>query len=407
MSSSRIVKVGLLSTYLRELIEGDDFLQDVWIEGEVSAYTVPGSGHAYFTIKDASTSVDCVMWKQTRQRQSFQARVGDLVVVHGSATVYEKNARFQIKSDVIYPAGAGILQLQLEQLKQRLDAEGLFDPTRKRPLPQFPRRIGVVTSPTGAVWLDIRNVLSRRYPLAELVLAPAVVQGDAAPDSVVHALAALQEEEIDVVIVARGGGSAEDLWTFNDERIARAIFASRVPVVSAIGHETDTSIADLVADLRAPTPSAAAEVVAPDLSDIAAWIVEITARSGRLVGGRFDAASRELTNLQHRLALASPKAQLVAMQSSLSAVSSRLAAATELTLERKAHRLDRAMAMMGALDPQTLLSRGYAHITHADSRATITSAAILNSGDRMVATFADGSVGASIEQVLLNPVTTQ
>lgn len=167
--SSQILQVGLLASYLRELLETNAFLQDLWVEGELSGYTVPGSGHAYFTIKDEFAAVDCVMWKPMRLRQSFKPRVGDKVVVHGAATVYERNSRFQIKADVIYPAGVGILQLQLEQLKQRLDTEGLFDPTRKRPLPAFPRRIGVVTSVTGAVWHDIQHVLRRRYPLVELV----------------------------------------------------------------------------------------------------------------------------------------------------------------------------------------------------------------------------------------------
>lgn len=402
--SSRIIKVGLLAAYLRELVETDEVLQDVWVEGEVSSFTVAGSGHAYFSIKDESAAIDCVMWKQTRQRQSFQPRVGEMVVAHGGATIYEKNTRFQIRTDVIYPAGAGILQLQLEQLTQKLEAEGLFDPSRKRPLPQFPNRIGVVTSPTGAVWHDIQHVLQRRYPLVELILASAVVQGDRAPDSVVSAIQRLQTEDVDVIVIARGGGSAEDLWAFNDERIARAIFASGIVVVSAIGHETDTSVADLVADVRAPTPSAAAEMLVPDVATLAILVDDLRSRA---LGAALDAVAsgaQEVANFQHRLALGSPRAQLDSTRVSLHAERLRLGSATRHHVERRGLQLDRARALLHALDPSSLLNRGYAHISRDSTGEPVRAAATLSTGDSIRATFADGAARAAVDSVTLNPL---
>lgn len=397
--SSRIIQVGLLANYLRELVESNTFLQDVWVEGEVSSYTVPGSGHAYFAIKDEFAAVDCVMWKQTRLRQSFQPKVGSKVVVHGGATVYERNTRFQIMADVIYPAGAGILQLQLEQLKQRLDADGLFDPSRKRTLPRFPKRIGVVTSATGAVWHDILHVLQRRYPLVELLLAPAVMQGEQSPDSVVAAIQRLQLEEIDMILVARGGGSVEDLWAFNDERIARAVFASRVPVVSAIGHETDTMLIDMVADVRAPTPSAAAEIMTPDISVLETQVRELGARGFQVTQSSIVRHKRETVGLKHRLIFMSPRTQLTAMRASLAAETAQLLSVTTRKIRRGVFDVERNVALLHALDPLALLHRGYAHIASEPSGDPVRRAVMLNPGDRLRATFADGSIRATVDDV--------
>lgn len=403
--SSRIIKAGLLAAYLRELVETDEIMQDVWVEGEVSSFTVAASGHAYFALKDETATIDCVMWKQTRMRQSFQPKVGEMVVAHGGATIYEKNTRFQIKTDVIYPAGAGILQLQLEQLTQKLETEGLFDPSRKRPLPRFPRRVGVVTSETGAVWQDIQHVLRRRYPMLELILAPAVMQGDHAPASVVDALHRLQTAEVDVIVVARGGGSAEDLWAFNDERIARAIFASGIVVVSAIGHETDTCVADLVADVRAPTPSAAAEMIAPDIAGLSDLVDDLGWRASGAATGAMENRRREIAHLQARLALLSPRAQLDAMRASLELERHRLGAAASRHVERRGIELELAQALLHALDPASLLARGYAHVSREASGEPIRTAAMLTTGDRIRTTFADGIAHASVDMVTNESVT--
>ncbi|MCK4449981.1 MAG: exodeoxyribonuclease VII large subunit, partial [Anaerolineae bacterium] len=248
--------VSQLTGHIRRLIEDDPELSDVWVEGEVSNFSRAFSGHCYFTLKDAGSQIGCVMWRSVAILQDYLPVDGDLVLAYGRVGVYEASGRYQLYVDQIRPAGVGDLYRQFELLKARLEAEGLFAPERKRPLPGFPRCIGVVTSPTAAALRDILNVLGRRYPLAEVLLAPTQVQGDAAPPQIVAALEALNtRDDVDVIIVARGGGSLEDLWAFNDERVTRAIAGSRIPVICGVGHETDFSLVGFAADVRAPTPS--------------------------------------------------------------------------------------------------------------------------------------------------------
>ncbi len=398
MTSQRILDVGSLASYLKDLVESDEVLADMWVEGEVSSFTVAASGHGYFTIKDDRSAIDCVIWRAVRQRQSFQPRVGDQIVVHGNATVYERTSRLQISADVLYPAGAGILQLQLEQLRQRLEAEGLFDDDRKRPLPQFPARIGVVTSPTGSVWHDIQRVIERRYPLAELVLSPAAVQGEQAPGSIVDALARFNEYPVDVIIVARGGGSAEDLWAFNDERIVRAIFAAPAPVVSAIGHETDTTLADYVADRRAATPSVAAELVSPDLPGIAQAIDDVRMSMYGSVLRLLQQRREVVTSHQVRLGTLSPATQLVVMQTTLDHELERLERSMRDVFAARANQIERNRAVLAALDPARLLSRGYAWVSASNGEAR-RGVHELQTGDTLSLTFADGSADATIDSI--------
>lgn len=394
-----IVRVSELAAYLRELIESDPDLQDIWVEGEVSSFTVASSGHAYFTIKDEQAAIDCVMWKVVRARQSFQPRQGDKVFVHGSISVYERNARLQVKADVIHPAGAGLLQLQLELLRQKLEAEGLFDPSRKRPLPDFPHRIGVVTSATGAVWHDIQRVVGRRYPIAELVIAPAVVQGDRAVDSVVRALEALAATDIDVIILARGGGSAEDLWAFNDERIARAVFGSRVPVVSAIGHETDVTIADLVADVRASTPSVAAELATPDIAELLLMVRDFRERATAAALESTLRGQRDLDTLSFRLSRGAPAERIQAMQAGVNALVSQLDRSARHAIERRVGETAQATATLQALDPQAVLRRGFAHISLPGSSLPLRTVGDIAAGDQVTATLADGTFTAWVTTV--------
>src|SRR6478752_6280485 len=255
-----------VSAYLKQLIESDDFLSDLWVEGEISDYFVSRQGHIYFTLNDEGATLKCVMFKGSAIRQRGNTQSGDHVAAHGRFSIYEQQGRYQLYADLIQPAGLGLQALQFELLRQKLEAEGLFDLSRKRALPPAPKVIGVVTSADGAVWHDIQQVLRRRYPFAHLILSPTSVQGDRAPASIVAALQRLIEDgRSEVIIVGRGGGSAEDLSAFNDEHVIRAAFASTVPIVSAVGHETDWTLLDLVADLRAPTPSAAAELVTPSI----------------------------------------------------------------------------------------------------------------------------------------------
>lgn len=265
----QVYAVRQVATHLRELLESDLFLSDLWISGEVSNLRRYPSGHLYFSLKDAEAALSCVLFKSANT--GFQFEDGHQVVAHGRISFYEVRGDLQFIVDFVQPEGVGALQAEYERLKARLQEEGLFDEARKRALPRFPRRIGVATSEAGAVFHDICHVLERRWPPGEVVLAPTAVQGADAVPGIVAALGALNDERgIDVIIVARGGGSLEDLWAFNDEAVARAIFARLAPVVSGVGHETDTTISDYVADVRAPTPSAAAELVAPDRTEVSA-----------------------------------------------------------------------------------------------------------------------------------------
>ena len=264
-SSPETMTVTQVTRYVKSLLDGDYALQDLWVEGEVSNFKVTASGHAYFTLKDSEASLRCVMWRSDVRRQDMLPQDGQSVLAHGRVSVYEVAGAYQLYVDHLQPVGLGRLYLEFEALKQRLAEEGLFDPAQKRPLPPFPQRVGVVTSPTAAALRDILNVLARRYPLVQVVLSPTLVQGDQAPPQIVTAIQALNDlANIDLIIVARGGGSLEELWAFNDERVARAIAASRVPVISGVGHEVDFTIADFAADVRAPTPSAAAELAVPE-----------------------------------------------------------------------------------------------------------------------------------------------
>ena len=263
----KVYTVAEVTGYLRDLLESDGLLADMWVSGEISNLSQSAAGHLYFTLKDEASQIRCVLFN--RARLALELAYGMAAVAHGRISLYEVSGALQLYVDMVQPEGMGILHLEFERLKSRLEAEGLFATARKRPLPPFPQRIGVITSPEGAVLHDITNVIDRRYPLAELLLCPTAVQGEAAVPGIVRAFDTLNATDgVDVVILARGGGSLEELWAFNDERTARAVYASRAPVISGVGHETDITIADLVADVRAPTPSAAAELAVPDREEL-------------------------------------------------------------------------------------------------------------------------------------------
>jgi exodeoxyribonuclease VII large subunit len=390
-----ILTVSRVTSYIKDSLETDDLLGDLWVAGEVSNFVRAQSGHLYFSVKDAAAALKCVMWRSAAAKRPYAPRDGDAVVIHGRITVYEPRGEYQLQVDLIQPEGVGLLYQAFLELKDRLEAEGLFDAARKRPLPRFPRRIGVVTSPTAAVLRDIINVLSRRYPLAQVVLAPAAVQGVDAPPQIASALAALNAlGNLDVIIVARGGGSLEDLWAFNDEQVARAIVASATPVISAIGHETDFTIADFVADLRAPTPSAAAELVAPDVRDL---ILQLAADETRLG----DAVERLLAVLhgqvEERLRLLrrfSPD-QVIGRQRQRLDNQARVATAStthRLMLERE--RTTALTARLATLSPYATLGRGYAIVRHAGTGAVVTRIAQAAPGDPLAIRVADGEFAA-------------
>lgn len=396
--TNTILKVEKLTRYIRELLESDRVLQDVWVEGEVSSFTIASSGHAYLTLQESLCRMDAVMWKASVGRQAFIPRVGDNVVVHGQITVYERQGRLQLSADIFQPAGIGLLQLQLEQLRQKLEAEGLFDLSRKRPLPVFPHRIGVATSQTGAVWQDIQHVIRRRFPLVELVLAPTVVQGDQAPDAIVAALSLLQgEQDLDLVILARGGGSVEDLWCFNDERVVRAIFACRVPVISAIGHETDITLADYVADLRAPTPSAAAELAVPDVLDILGYVESVQQRGALICLQLLESVRRDTSNLVHRLERVSPRARLEHQKTDLDALANRLQTTTIRSVERHRFEVERLRSVLHSLSPTAILDRGYSLISEEQTGRPISSVHSVQGGDQVRTTLRDGALVLTVD----------
>ncbi len=402
--TNTVLKVEQLTKYIRELLEADRVLQDVWVEGEVSSFTIANSGHAYLTLQESNSRIEAVMWKAAVGRQAFIPRVGDNVVVHGQITVYERQGRLQIAADAFQPAGIGILQMQLELLRQKLEAEGLFDPARKRSFPTFPLRIGVATSQTGAVWHDIQQVIGRRFPLVELVLAPTLVQGDQAPDAIVAALALLQgEPDLDLIILARGGGSMEDLWCFNDERVVRAIFACRVPVMSAIGHETDITLADYVADLRAPTPSAAGELAVPDITEIMGYVQGTERHMAMLALQQLDRVRRETTHVIHRLERVSPEAQLIRQRTDLDVLRKRLHTASLHSVERHRSEVEQMQALLVSLNPRAIFQRGYCLIADEHSGQPVQSVHGVRSGDRLRTTMRDGSLLLTVDTVQASP----
>ena len=390
----RVLTVSQLLSYLRELLESDLVLADVWVSGEVSGARTQPSGHTYFTLKDANAQLRSVLFRPTQARQRRMIDYltqGAQVIVHGRLGVYEARGELQIVIDFVQPEGVGLRHAQFERLRQQLEEEGLFDPSRKRPLPRFPRRVGVVSSPAGAVFHDICNVLQRRWPLAEVVLAPTPVQGPDAVPGITGALETLNRAgDIDVIVVARGGGSVEELWAFNEEPVARAVFGSLVPVVSAVGHETDFTICDYVADMRAPTPSAAAELVAPDVFQVHSQV------RGRLAAGlgivrsllqrEREGARSLLTRAERRVA------DLAGLRQRIDGLERRALGAADRFRRDRVAGLARCSAQLDALNPQATLDRGYA-VVHKSGRV-VSSIASISSGDALVVKVADGGFAA-------------
>jgi exodeoxyribonuclease VII large subunit len=362
----RLMTVTELTTYLRELLESDELVRDVWVEGEVSNFNRHSSGHCYFTLKQGDAQISAACWRTYAARLPALPSNGDAILAHGRVSFYEGRGQLQFYVDDLRPAGIGILQAQFERLKARLEAEGLFDPTRKRALPELPRRIGIVTSPTGAALQDMLNILRRRYPLVEVILAPCSVQGAGAADTVVEALYALYEQDVDLIIVARGGGSAEDLWTFNEEIVARAAFASPVPLVSGVGHETDVTIIDYVADLRAPTPSAAAELATPDRSELMENVAYLRERLDLIIEQALGRARAELDLTRRRIEQRSPIQQIERDRQSLDVLLRRGEIRMSHRLSIEHARLEGASARLASLSPEAILSRGYAIVRSPD-----------------------------------------
>ena len=388
-----VLTVSQVAVHLRELLESNPFLSDLWIVGEVSNLRASSSGHSYFTLKDSVASLNCVLFRG--QGGAAILDNGKLVRAHGRMSFYEPRGSTDFMVDRVLPEGEGELAQELERLKARLSQEGLFEESRKRPLPQFPEIVGVVTSPTGAAWQDIQNIVRRRYPLARLLLSPTQVQGlDAAP----LIAAALERLDVDgssdVIIVARGGGSLEDLWPFNEEIVARAIFGSRIPVVSGVGHETDFTIADYVADRRAPTPSAAAELVVPDGAILRQTVAAWTERAQRGALRAVEAGRVEVANLSRRLESGLP--DLGNLKRQVDDMADVLGNNFNNRLRMARLEVDNFESRLRTLDPAATLRRGFAVVQHGDTGTVISSVGHVAGGDALRITVADGTIPGTV-----------
>lgn len=398
-NSLTVKSVSEITDYLRGVLEGDPELQGIWVKGEVSNMSRAASGHWYFTLKDKDSQIKCVMWRSAVSRQSITPRDGDALEVFGRITLYAPRGEYQIQAERVRPVGMGDLYLRFEELKATLQAEGLFDPERKRPLPLFPTRIGVVTSPDAAAFQDVQNVLRRRFPLGEIVLSPALVQGADAPPTIVRALERLNRfRQMDVILLCRGGGSIEDLWCFNDERVARAVAASTIPVVTGVGHEVDFTIVDFVSDYRAPSPSAAAEVITQycAVDDLRARVDEIQDSLDHLLRSRFEELRDNVMLLQRAMGYNSPETYVRTMRQKIDVLYMRMMRQEDTALLLRRERLAARTAALKAADPRALLARGYAIVTQEDG-ARVKSVQGVAAGTRLRVQLQDGELTTRVE----------
>jgi exodeoxyribonuclease VII large subunit len=397
---ARLLPVGVFVCLLRETLEADPFYSDMWLEGEVSDLSRSAAGHTYFSLRDDDGTLKCVLFRGQALRQHQLPRIGDNIAVHGGLSIYPRSGSIQLVADLVRPAGLGPALLELEYLRQRLEAEGLFDPERKRELPSWPRRIGVITSGHGAAWHDIQQVIARRFPLATLVLAPALVQGLGAAESIVEAIETIQfDSNIDVVILARGGGASDDLAAFNDERVARAVFACRVPVVAGIGHATDRTLVEDVADAYAATPSAAAEICVPSAAELNERVRSLESRLTWAYSAARNDAEFAASSVMRRLAAQSPRRALDDYRKEVNLASVKLAIAANATLARGSQNLRSANTLLKSLDPSSVLGRGYAALKSPNGDGAIFSASQTGPNKQIEVIMADGSLRATVDRV--------
>jgi exodeoxyribonuclease VII large subunit len=396
--SSRRWTVTDLTRYLRQLLESDETLHGIWVVGEISNLARPASGHLYFTLKDASAALRCVVWKSAASRLRIALEDGSAVEVHGNLSVYEAGGQYQLYVDTLHLAGEGALYQEFLRLKTLLEAEGFFDPRRKRPIPPQPRRIGIVTSPSGAALHDMLNTIRRRLPLVEVVLAPSPVQGSEAPLALIEALSALNRiASPDVILLARGGGSIEDLWAFNDERLVRAISQSAAPVITGVGHETDVTLADFAADLRAPTPTAAAELATSiTVVELQAALADLSGRVSRRMGQYASDQRNLLTTCQDRLRLASPQKRVQTERQRLDEWVRRSGAAVTHNQALATERLKGLEDRLRALNPQGVLRRGYAIVTHKPNGRLVSRVTQVHPGDDLKVRLQDGEFDSQV-----------
>lgn len=387
---STVLSVTQLNTYIKSIIDGDSLLRSLYVVGEISNFTNHyRTGHFYLTLKDENCAVKAVMFASANRRLKFMPENGMKVIVRGRVSIFERDGQYQLYIDDMQPDGLGALNLAFEQLKNRLAQEGLFDERFKKPIPYRCMRIGVVTSATGAVIQDIRNVISRRYPLAEIILAPVQVQGASAAPQIVDAIERFNSGDYaDVLIVGRGGGSLEDLWAFNEEIVARAVFKSRVPIISAVGHETDFTICDFVADLRAPTPSAAAELAVPDIREDIAFVQTVVYECEATLLQRVNDEKERLERIKERLRYRSPSMLIDQKIQTVDTLMTSALLSVQRKLDSETARLSSTAARLDALSPLKVMARGYSIVTKDEK--VVASSKALKKGDRITVGFSDG-----------------
>ena len=390
--------VGQVNRYVKNMFTQDFFLQKIYVKGEVSNCKYHTSGHIYFSLKDETGTLSCVMFAGHRRGLAFSMKDGDKVIVGGSVDVYERDGRYQLYAKEITLEGAGALYERYLALKQELEEMGMFAGEYKQPIPKFIRRLGVVTAPTGAAVQDIRNISYRRNPYLQIILYPALVQGAGAAESIVKGIRMLDGLNVDVIIVGRGGGSIEDLWAFNEEIVARAIFECRTPVISAVGHETDFTIADFVADLRAPTPSAAAELAVDDYRSVVESVSVYRQRMYRAMSTRLDFYRSRLTNFSTKFGYLSPEYRLREQRQRLADAESSLQNAMEGKLTENRHRLSLYVERFTGLSPLRKLNQGFSYVADQEKR-TLTSVKQVKNGDTIYISVTDGTIEAKVNSI--------
>ena len=394
-----VLTVTQLNTYVKSLLDGDPHLRSVYVSGEISNFTNHyRTGHFYLTLKDGESAVRAVMFRTENARLRFLPQDGMRVLVRGRVSLFPRDGQYQMYIDDMQPDGVGALHIAFEQCKQKLAAEGLFDESRKKPLPPYPMRIGVITSPTGAALQDILNILSRRFPLAEVVFCPVQVQGDAAAPQICDAIRRMNAQNAaDVLIVGRGGGSIEDLWAFNEECVARAVASSHIPVISAVGHETDFTICDFAADLRAPTPSAAAELAVPDSMEERGILYGFEMRARRAMRAQLQRERLRLERFSRAADLRDPRSLLTPHRLRLDSLSEKADRNVRARLQTERGRLSLMCGKLDAMNPMKVLVRGYA-IAEKDG-AAVTDAQTLCAGDRLLLRFSRGCAVCTVDQI--------
>lgn len=399
MDEKKIFTVSELNGFIKELFEATPFFSQVYVRGELSNYKVYPSGHHYFTIKDSESSLKCVMFRSSAARLRFRPESGMSVTAFGRLSVYPRDGVYQLYCEGLMPEGTGDLQVAFEQLKKQLSEEGLFDPAHKKPLPKYPKRIAIITSSAGAAVHDMIRILSHRWPMTEVVLLPVRVQGVEAPPEIVGAILYANRFRVaDLIITGRGGGSIEDLWAFNDERVARAIYASELPVISAVGHEPDVTISDYVADARASTPSNAAEIAVPDMTEEREALYSYGIRAAQAMDRRVKHLRTELDNYRSRRVLRDAAAYLDDRRIELDRLREKMLAAMDAQLGAKKQTQVKLAASLDAMSPLRVLTRGYAIATNVKGEAVLSTKS-LNKGDKLRLRLSEGSADCTVDRI--------